>query len=72
MFGDGVQVSECPLTSVMATDGLESCRLKFPGSPVVSSPHAWVGDIAGGLGGESGRLPDVPFLGIHQDTSCPL
>lgn len=39
---------------------------------MVHSPHAWVGGIAGGLGGKLGRLPAVPFLGIHQAASHPL
>lgn len=39
---------------------------------MVTSPHAWGGGIARGLGGELGRLPDVPFLDIHQAASCPL
>lgn len=39
---------------------------------MVTSPYAWVGGIAGGLGGELGCLPDVPFLDIHQAASCPL
>ena len=39
---------------------------------MVSSPHAWVGGIVGGLGGELGSLPDVPFLVIHRAASRPL